>query len=177
MLTGLPVLLRPYEPADADAVFAACQDPEIPRWTRVPSPYSHADAVAFVSSVAPSAWEHGGAIFAVTVVATGEVVGSIGAPHMSDGVAEVGFWAAPGARGQGLTTAALRTITGWFLRERGAARVELLVEPANVGSVRVAEAAGFTREGLLRQRCLLRRRRADVIMYSMLVDDSAATGT
>jgi RimJ/RimL family protein N-acetyltransferase len=61
-----------------------------------------------------------------------------------------------------------------LLRDGGAARVELVVEPPNVGSVRVAEAAGFTREGLLRQRFVLRGRRADVVMYSMLASDAAA---
>ncbi len=32
------LVLRPATPADADAVTAACQDPEIARWTSVPSP-------------------------------------------------------------------------------------------------------------------------------------------
>ena len=37
-LTTERLVLRPFEPADADAVHAACQDPEIPRWTDVPVP-------------------------------------------------------------------------------------------------------------------------------------------
>jgi len=89
-------------------------------------------------------------------------------------VADIGYWTAPEARGRGLTSDALRTLTRWFLGDAGAARVELVVEPANVGSVRVAEAAGFTREGVLRQRFVLRGRRADVVMYSMLPGDPAA---
>lgn len=173
-LTGAKVVLRPWEPADADAVFAACQDVEIQRWTTVPSPYSHSDAVGYVTEVASAAWQHGGAVFAVIDAATGELAGSIGAHGMSDGVAHVGYWTAATARGRGLTSDALRTLTSWFLREGGAARVELVVEPGNVGSVRVAEAAGFTREGLLRQRLVLRGRRADVAMYSMLASDPSA---
>ena len=175
-LTGSKVVLRPWEPGDADAVFAACQDVEIQRWTTVPSPYSQADAEGYVTEVASAAWEHGGAVFAVIEATTGELAGSIGAHGMSDGVAYVGYWTAPTARGRGLTSEALRTLTGWFFREGGAARVELVVEPANVGSVRVAEAAGFTLEGLLRQRFVLRGRRADVAMYSMLASDPAAAG-
>jgi RimJ/RimL family protein N-acetyltransferase len=174
VLTGSKVLLRPWTPADAGDVFAACQDVEIQRWTTVPSPYAQADAVAYVTEVAPAAWEQGGAVFAVIDAETGELIGSMGAHGMSDGVAHVGYWTAPAARGRGLTSDALRTLTGWFLRDGGAARVELVVEPANVGSVRVAEAAGFTREGLLRRRFLLRGRRADVAMYSMLASDTAA---
>lgn len=51
------------------------------------------------------------------------------------------------------------------------------VEPANVGSVRVAEAGGFTREGVLRQRLVLRGRRVDVAMYSLLPGDAVAAGS
>ena len=173
-LTGSKVALRPWGPADADAVFAACQDVEIQRWTTVPSPYSRADAFGYVTEVAPAAWEDGGAVFAVIEAATGELAGSMGAHGMRDGVTHVGYWTAPAARGRGLTSDALRTLTRWFLREGGAVRVELVVEPDNVGSVRVAEAAGFTREGLLRQRFVLRGRRADVAIYSMLTSDPPA---
>jgi RimJ/RimL family protein N-acetyltransferase len=175
-LTGSKVVLRPWEPADADAVFAACQDVEIQRWTTVPSPYSQADAVGYVTEMAPAAWNEGGAEFAVFEAVSGELAGAVGAHGMSDGVAHVGYWTAPAVRGRGLTSDALRTLTGWFLRDRGAVRVELVVEPANIGSIRVAEAAGFTREGLLRQRWVIRGRRADVAMYSMLASDPAAAG-
>jgi RimJ/RimL family protein N-acetyltransferase len=174
VLTGPKVLLRPWARADVDDVFAACRDAEIQRWTTLPSPYAYADAIAFVTEVAPAAWERGGALFAVIDTATGRVAGSIGAYGMSDGIAGVGYWTAPAARGRGLTSDALRTLTGWFLRHRGAARVELHVEPANIASVRVAEAAGFTREGLLRQRLVVRGRRVDLIIYSMLASDAAA---
>ncbi|MGZ4604243.1 MAG: GNAT family N-acetyltransferase, partial [Kineosporiaceae bacterium] len=119
-------------------------------------------------------WEEGGAVFAVVDAASGKPVGSIGGHGMKDGVAHVGYWTAPAARGRGLTGDALRTLTRWFLRNGGAARVELVVEPANTGSIRVAETAGFTREGVLRQRLLIHGRRADVVMYSMLPTDPAA---
>jgi RimJ/RimL family protein N-acetyltransferase len=175
-LRGGRVLLRPWTAADADDVLAACQDPDIQRWTTVPSPYRRSDAVAYVTEAAPAAWEDGGAVFAVVEAATGRTVGSIGAHGMRDGVAHVGYWTAPGARGRGFTSDALRTLTRWFLRDGGAARVELVVEPANAASVRVAAAAGFTAEGVLRQRLVLRGRRADVVMYSMLPEDPAAAG-
>ena len=173
-MTGAKVILRPWTAGDADAVFTACQDPEIQRWTTVPSPYAHSDAVAYVTEVAAAAWDDGGAVFAVVEAGTGRMVGAMGAHGMRDGVAHVGYWTAPEARGRGLTSDALRTLTRWFLGDGGAARVELIVEPANVGSVRVAESAGFIREGVLRRRFVLRGRRADVAMYSMLPGDPAA---
>jgi RimJ/RimL family protein N-acetyltransferase len=173
-LTGTHVRLRPWRSDDVDAVVAACQDPEIQRWTVVPSPYTRADAVEFVTEIADASWRDGGAVFAVIETTTGKLVGSIGGHSMVDGVAHIGYWAVPAARGRGLTSDALRALTRWLLREDGATRVELVVEPANTASIRVATAVGFTAEGVLRQRQVVKGRRSDVIMYSMLASDSAA---
>ena len=50
------VLLRPPTLADVPAVTAACQDPDIARWTIVPSPYAISDAVFFVEQVSDQGW-------------------------------------------------------------------------------------------------------------------------
>ncbi|NHC46311.1 GNAT family N-acetyltransferase [Motilibacter aurantiacus] len=173
-LQGSRTVLRPWSLADVDALAAACQDPELSRWTRVPSPYARADAVAFVTGVAPAAWAAGGGAFAVTERGSGVLVASIAAHSVVDGVADVGYWGAAPARGRGYVSDALRTLTRWLLAERGAARVELVVEPGNTASRRVAEAAGFTAEGVLRGRLLLHGRRADVVMYALLPGDAGA---
>ena len=175
ILTGDRIALRPWTAADAQEVCAACQDPEIQRWTPVPSPYQHADAVSYVNETAPKVWREGGALFAVVAIENGALVGSIGVHSFQDGVAHIGYWTAPAARRHGFTAEALRVLTRWFLRDREAARVELVTEPHNVGSRMVAEKVGFTTEGILRSRCLLRGRRTDVVMYSMLPTDPAAT--
>jgi RimJ/RimL family protein N-acetyltransferase len=172
-LQGARVRLRPWTADDADAVFAACQDPEIQRWTSVPSPYSRADAVQLVERTAPESWAAGDPVFAVCEGA-GEPVGCIGAHGVREGVAHIGYWTAAAARGRGLTSDALRTIARWCLREGGVARAELVVDPGNRASLRVAEAAGFTAEGTLRQRLLVRGNRIDVVMYSMIPSDPAA---
>ncbi|WP_162252590.1 GNAT family N-acetyltransferase, partial [Streptomyces griseoruber] len=38
-LTTDRLVLRPLGPQDTDAVHAAAQDPDIRRWTTIPSPY------------------------------------------------------------------------------------------------------------------------------------------
>ena len=45
------VLLRLPRPDDAEAIAAACSDPEIARWIPVPVPYSLDDALDFVDGV------------------------------------------------------------------------------------------------------------------------------
>jgi RimJ/RimL family protein N-acetyltransferase len=51
------------------------------------------------------------------------------------------------------------------------ARIELVTDPDNVASQRVAEKAGFVREGILRAYHEHRGRRVDVVMFSLLPTD------
>ena len=71
-LEGGDLALRPFTEADVPAIAAACQDPEIPRWTSVPSPYGEEDARAFVRGLGNER------SFAVVDSETDELVGSVG---------------------------------------------------------------------------------------------------
>lgn len=161
MLTGDLVRLRPWRPADADAVHRICQDPEIQRWTTVPVPYRPEDAVGFVTAADPGA-------FAVEDVATGAVAGAMTVFRFHEGVAAVGYWTAAEFRGAGRTAEALRLVAGWCFAEHGCARVELVADVRNAGSRAVARRAGFAEEGVLRSRMLHRGERIDVVMCARL---------
>jgi RimJ/RimL family protein N-acetyltransferase len=159
--------LRPFVDADVPAIVAACQDPEIPRWTSVPSPYTEQDARSFLAG-APNVHS-----FAVVDAVGDELLGSVGYQLLSDSRATFGYWVAREARGRGVASRALRLLSRWALREHGLARVQLIVEPENVASIRVAENAGFRREALLRSYIELHGRRRDVYMYALLAEDVA----
>ena len=167
-LSGDRVRLRPWRPEDAATVFAACQDAEIQRWTQVPVPYRREDAYGFVSGTAPATWTDGGALFAVESREDGALLGSIGLSPPSDGFAEAGYWTVAEHRGRGYTAEAVRVLADWAFGDVGLHRLELLVDPANTGSRRVAERAGFVAEGLVRQRFLYRGRPIDVLLYARL---------
>ena len=49
------VTVRGAREADIPDLVAACRDPEIPRWTRVPSPYTREDAARFLAVAATEA--------------------------------------------------------------------------------------------------------------------------
>jgi RimJ/RimL family protein N-acetyltransferase len=170
-LTGPRVLLRPWRSDDADAVFAACQDAEIQRWTQVPVPYAREHAEEFVGRIAPETWAEGGGLFAVEPRDGGPLVGSIGLFPPRDGFAQAGYWTTAAHRGRGFTAEALGLLTAWAFAEVGLRRVELVVDPDNAGSRGVAERAGFCAEGILRQRFLLRGQPSDVVLYARLAQD------
>jgi RimJ/RimL family protein N-acetyltransferase len=170
-LEGPRIRLRPWHPDDAPAVYDACQDPEIQRWTQVPVPYAPEHAEDFVGGIAAGTWADGGALFAVEPADGGPLIASIGLFPPHDGFAAAGYWTAAGSRGRGFTAEALAVLTAWAFRDLGLHRMELHVDPANAGSRRVAERAGYREEGVIRQRFLHRGRPTDVVLYARLASD------
>src|ERR671923_1417748 len=166
------ILLRAWRPSDVPALTAACQDPEIPRWTVVPSPYREQDARDFIAGCAED--RHAGRELALAIVdAEDRLLGAIGIGRFdwNDGKAEIGYWIARQARRRAVGVRAKRLLASWGLTELGLERIELLAHPGNEASQRLAERAGFTREGLLRRYRRRRGEREDLVMFSLLRED------
>ncbi|WP_329387024.1 GNAT family N-acetyltransferase [Streptomyces sp. NBC_01716] len=163
--------LRPLVPDDIDAVYTACQDPGIQRWTTIPSPYERQHAEHFIERVVPDMWRAGtNYVFAVEPVGGGPLLASINA-HSQTGVWEVGYWTVKEHRGRGYTTEALRALVRWIFTELGAERVEWRAEAGNEGSRAVALKAGFVLEGTLRAALLMKETTRDVWIGAMLPSD------
>ena len=90
--------------------------------------------------------------------------------------AGIGYWVLEGSRRRGFATCAVSLVSRWALTEGGLTRIEALVEPGNVASRRVAEAAGFRQEGHLRAYLELDGGPADAIVYSLLAADLESGG-
>ncbi|MET3107400.1 RimJ/RimL family protein N-acetyltransferase [Oxalobacteraceae bacterium GrIS 2.11] len=63
---------------------------------------------------------------------------------------EIGYWCRTGAQGKGYIVEAVHALTGFAFDKLAARRVEIRADDANVNSWKVAEAAGFVLEGVLR---------------------------
>jgi RimJ/RimL family protein N-acetyltransferase len=171
-LTDGDIALRPWKPRDAAAVTAACQDPEIPRWTVVPHHYTERHARDFIAGTAADV-ASGRELALAIVDGEDRLLGALGISNFDWGdlKAEIGYWVAAEARGRGIGARATRMLSVWALTALGLERLELLANPRNEASQRLAERAGFTREGTLRR---YRRRhgvREDLVMFSLLGED------
>jgi RimJ/RimL family protein N-acetyltransferase len=142
------ITLRPKGREHVDALVAICQDPEISRWTRVPSPYTREDAEGWIAA-ADLDRQAGLGIDWLAVDERGDVVASIAVQHIrpEEGIGEIGYWVAPAARRRGIATRAVRLAGDWALGELGLEALELLTHEDNLASQGVARAAGFDETG------------------------------
>lgn len=137
--------------ADIDAIFAVCQDPEVQRWTTVPSPYVREHAVGFVEKVVLPGWESGReTTWALRL--EGQLIGMLSLFGVEEGRAELGYWMSPDFRRQGLLQEACRAAINYGFASEGLGlhRIGWRALADNVGSGSVARSLGFRFEGTRR---------------------------
>ncbi|MEV5410686.1 GNAT family N-acetyltransferase [Thermopolyspora sp. NPDC052614] len=174
MIPAGRIVLRPPVEADAEAIAEGCADPDIIRHIpSIPVPYSRDDALAYIRTFVQETWAHGGASFAIADAASDRWLGNIGLKPMNvHGSGEIGYLMAPWGRGRGLTAAATRALTAWAF-SHGLPRAEIMCDVENVPSQRVAMAAGYVREGVLRGGETQRDgSRYDLVLFARLPGDS-----
>ncbi|MGV9252796.1 GNAT family N-acetyltransferase [Streptomyces sp. NPDC003697] len=170
-LTTDRLLLRTVGPRDADAVHAAAQDPDIQRWTTIPSPYRPEHARGFTERTVPEGWASGSVFTFGVFLPAGELAGMLGITMRSLGEGEIGFWAAREHRGRGHVTEAVLAAARWAFTEVPLDRIEWRAEVGNHASRAVAERAGFTMEGTLRSALNNKGVRRDCWVGSLLPCD------
>ena len=176
-LTTDRLLLRTVGPHDTDAVYDAVQDPDIQRWTTIPSPYLREHAQGFTEQIVPDGWADGSAFTFGILLPEGELVGVVSITMRALGVAEIGFWAKKDHRGNGYITEAAVAASRWAFTALSVDRVEWRAEVGNIGSRSVAEHAGFTIEGTLRSALNNKGVRRDAWVGSLLPSDLGLPST
>ncbi|MEU0949729.1 GNAT family N-acetyltransferase [Streptomyces canus] len=177
-LTTDRLLLRPPTPQDTETVLAAVQDPDILRWTTIPSPYLVEHAQSFTEQLAPAGWANDTMFTWGLFLPEGEdLVGMLGLTMRSAGTAEIGYWATKEHRGNGYVTEAVRAASRWAFTELSIDRVEWRAEVGNQPSLAVAERAGFVVEGVLRSGIAHQGVRRDCWVGALLPSDLGLPST
>jgi RimJ/RimL family protein N-acetyltransferase len=161
--------LRPWSARDARAVLAAFAEPGMERQGPV---LDTEHAAAEWVRVQQDRWEADLAYsYAVTVGAdlVGSVtVSSVDRRHLTGWVS---YWTCAAAQGRGNATAACRLLAEWAFSDLGLFRLELGHRVNNPASCKVASRAGFSVEGLERQKLLYDGVRYDVELHARLATD------
>lgn len=150
-LDRLPVLgdalLGLRQPGDDDiaALVEACNDPLSARFTRLPVPYTAADAEHYLRSSNETWRDHTGALFVITVDDKMAGTCSLRIDVETPTEAEVGYLVAPWARNRGVARGAVALITEWGLGSWGLTRVVANIEDFNPASIAVVNPLGYRR--------------------------------
>lgn len=160
--------------ADAGAVTDIFADKLTQRWLPFPQEYGQIQGRAWCTEMAVERRDSGsGDHYGVIRREDDRLVGCLWTKR-TDWVAratEVSYAVAADARGFGVAAEALDVLAIALILEHGFQRVEVRVAPGNVASRRVAEKAGLTYEGLLRNAGHVHTGRVDLEVWSLVAAD------
>jgi len=168
--------LRPFELADAARLTSLAGTREVAATTlRVPHPYPPDAAAAWIARHAQQ-FEAGAELtLAITLTATGELVGSIGlvldAEH---GLGKLGYLIGHSYWNKGYATEATRELLRYGFGELRLNRVYAEVFAGNDASSRVLTKCGMRLEGRLRQHVRKWGQYIDILVYGILAEEFAA---
>lgn len=169
--------LRPVMESDIPEIYRSCQDPIIPRYTRIPNNYTFENAEFFVREKIPKSLAAKTELpFAIDYGNGADTkfagVISFHSMDLPDLVAEIGYWINADMRGKGICTTAVRVLTNFGFETMGFERIEALVNVENVASKKLLESAGYTLEGVLRKKSRsYEGRHVDMALFAVLKDD------
>jgi RimJ/RimL family protein N-acetyltransferase len=164
------VTLRRPRIDDVDQIVAGCTDPLTKRFTSsIPDPYGEADARHWIAS-SERRLDESVDLAIVDAADEARLLGMIGIHDVSwrDRRANAGYWVAAEARGNGHAVRALKLLCDWAFAELGFVRIGLIADVENTGSHRVAEKAGFTREGTLARHTIMAGEHRDVAIFGLV---------
>lgn len=166
--------LREYGPGDAGLVRGLLASGGEPEALPPGAPSGPDDVTGWLADGVHRAQREGTGVHLMMLDRTaGKIVGSIGLFHADWEVrsVEIGYGVRGDQRGKGYASEALGAIARWALTEGGIQRAWLTANTDNTASVRVAEKAGFRREGTLRRAGLEDDGLHDLAVFSLLDDE------
>lgn len=179
-LRSARVVLRPYRPGDAEAMFAAIDESREHLRPWLPWVDRHAtveDTRDFCARAAARWLTREDLPVAVFDATDGRYLGGSGLHRFSfrDGTYEIGYWLRRSAEGRGYMRETVTLLTGFAFEGLAANRVEIRCDERNERSRRVAERLGFTLEGRLRNTVLdADGQPRNTLVFSLIPEEYAA---
>ena len=171
-LVGDRVALRAERPEDADVVAQGLvEDPTMGAMLGMDPEHENAEWLRGtyaedeqIGDERKSYW------FAITHADGDELIGEVGLVGISrpNRRAGVSILVLPRSRRAGVAREAIELLVSWAQGDLGLHRIQIHTLPENIPMQRLAEAAGFTREGVLRDYSFERGRLVDNVVYARL---------
>lgn len=162
---------RPQRIEDAEALHEAYRDEALMRyWSRGPIATVEEVREYLRPHLASDEWRG----WAIMAKDTGEVIGTLAAGERRSGVVELGYLLVRRHWGRGFAREAVARLLDLLFLEEGRRRVFADTDPENEPSMRLLEALGFKREGLLRGEWETHIGVRDSVIWGLLRDEWSA---
>ncbi|XP_078180346.1 uncharacterized protein LOC144574287 [Carex rostrata] len=163
------VTLRPFDLADLDDFYVWASDDQVSAWCRWDTYTSKEDLLNYMKNdVLLHPWMRAICYHSRPVGAI-SVTPYTGADRCRG---ELGYVLASQYWGKGIATKAVKSVLGTVFRDfEGLERVEALVDVENVGSQKVLEKSGFSKDGVLRRFWIHKGKVKDMVLYSFISTD------
>jgi RimJ/RimL family protein N-acetyltransferase len=162
--------LRPFNDSDANNLFALHSNAYVLRYWDTPPWSERLRAEQFIATCREIAEAGTGTRLAVDRVADGAFIGwcSLTGWNPDYRSASTGYCFDDAAWGQGFATEAARALLQWAFDTLEINRVQAETDTRNLASARVLEKLGFTREGTLREDCVVNGEVSDSWVYGLI---------
>lgn len=165
--------LRPFDDADADALYALQSNAHVLRYWDAP-PWTKRDrALTFINKCRKMAEDSTGARLAVDRLEDGAFIGWCSLTRWDPDYrsAAMGYCFTQSAWGHGYATEAARAVLQWAYDTLNLNRVQAETDTRNAAAARVLEKVGFVREGTLRQDCIVNGDVSNSWVYGLIGSD------
>jgi len=175
-LTDGTITLKPLDILDADDLVRAVHESvnEIMPWMGWCTPeYDLQTAKAWLLSL-DTRWKDGSQYaFAIRGGDDGTFLGVAGLNHINNTqrIGNLGYWVRTSKTKKGVATRASRLVARFGVDKLNLLRSEIVVAVENEPSLRVAEKTGAKREGILRNRLVVRDKIFDAVVHSLISED------
>jgi [ribosomal protein S5]-alanine N-acetyltransferase len=165
--------LRPFDDADADALYAMQSSPHVLRYWDAPPWTERGRAQKFIAKCRKMAEDGIGARLAVDRLEDGAFIGWCSLTRWNPDYrsAALGYCFTDAAWGHGYATEAARALLQWAYDTLDLNRIQAETDTRNAASARVLEKVGFVREGTLRQDCIVNGDVSDSWVYGLIGSD------
>ena len=149
--------LRPFDDADANALFALHTNAAVMRYWDAPAWSDRSRAETFIATCRQICEAGTGSRLAVERASDGAFIGWCSVTRWNPDFrsASMGYCFDDSTWGRGYATEAARAVLEWAFTTLNLNRVQAETDTRNVASARVLEKLGFVREGTLREDCIV----------------------
>jgi RimJ/RimL family protein N-acetyltransferase len=147
-LTGDGITLREWRQDDLDDLVELLDEPDVARWTPMPSPFDMAAGIAYLKRAHQG--RTGGQRIQLAITTDGhQPLGEVLLFGVDSGLkeAELGYLVGAAYRRRGLAARSLSLLSGYARSTLGLSRLLLRIDPGNVASCAVAQRCGYRLTG------------------------------